>query len=169
MISAKKGGDFIAYNGHKKKKGTKINLAINEDNLILNKSIMSGNRNDIIAFEKILNGISIKNGKVGRPKSKIKSLYADSIYDTKSNRNFLRKKDIISNIPINKRNRKYPKKGRKITINDDYVSVRGAIERVFGWLKMRFRKLETRYEYYAKNFDAFIDFSIFFHNWNLLR
>jgi IS5 family transposase len=130
---------------------------------------MSANRNDIIAFEEILNGISIKNGKVGRPKSHLKSVYADGIYDSKNTRNFLRKKDIISNIPINKRNRKKPKKGRPCTINDDYISVRGSIERVFGWLKARFRKLEIRYEYYAKYFDAFLDFSIFFHNWKLLR
>ena len=59
---------------------------------------MSANRNDIIAFEEILNGISIKNGKVGRPKSRLKSVYADGIYDSQNTRNFLRKKDIISNI-----------------------------------------------------------------------
>ena len=70
---------------------------------------MSANRNDIIAFEEILNGISIKNGKVGRPKSRLKSVYADGIYDSQNTRNFLRKKDIISNIPVNKRNRKKDK------------------------------------------------------------
>jgi hypothetical protein len=130
---------------------------------------MPANRNDITAFNDILNGISIKNGKVGRPKSHLKSVYADGGYDSKNTRGFLRKKNIISNIPINRRNRKRCKKGRPCRMNDDYTSVRGSIERVFGWLKMRFRKLEIRYEYRAKYFDAFIDFSIFFHNWTILR
>ena len=130
---------------------------------------MQGNRNDVVGFEDILNKISIKDGKVGRPKSKPKSVYADGIYDTKSIRKYLRNRGIISNIPVNRRNRKIPKKGRKFGLFDDYVSVRGGVERVFGWLKMRHRKLQIRYEYLAKNFIAFLDFAIFFHNWILLK
>ena len=130
---------------------------------------MSANRNDVIGFEETINSISIKNGKVGRPKSKPESVYADAIYDTKKIRKYLRNRDIVSNIPVNKRNRKKPKKGRAFNLNEDYVSIRGSIERVYGWLKMRYRKLQIRYEYLAKNFLAFLDFAIFFHNWKLLR
>ena len=107
---------------------------------------MSANRNDVIGFEETIKLISIKNGKVGRPRSKPESVYADGIYDTKNIRNYLRKRDIISNIPVNKRNRKRPKKGRAFKLNEDYVSTRGSIERVYGWLKMRFRKLEPVWE-----------------------
>ena len=156
-------------------KGTKLNLAVNEKNIILNYSIMSGNRNDVIGFKSILKTISLKSGKSWKTKKKNyifcypKSLYADKGYDSKDIRKYLRNRDIISNIPTNKRNRKHPKKGRPIQQNSDYVSVRGGVERVFGWLKMRYKKLQVRNEINSIFFTAFIDLSIFFHNYKILR
>ena len=136
---------------------------------MLAHSIMSGNRNDVIGFEDVLSKISLKNGKVGRPRKNPESLYADTGYDSKKIREYLRNRDIQSNIPINKRNRKTPKKGRPIKKNEDYISFRGGVERAFAWLKARYRKLQIRYEYYSKNFNAFIDLGIFLSNWNILR
>ena len=130
---------------------------------------MSGNRNDVIGFKSILKTISLKNGRAGRPRKNPKSLYADKGYDSKDIRKYLRNRDIISNIPTNKRNRKHPKKGRPIQQNSDYVSVRGGVERVFGWLKMRYKKLQVRNEINSIFFTAFIDLSIFFHNYKILR
>jgi hypothetical protein len=58
---------------------------------------------DEIGFEPTLSKINIKNSN---------SLYADKIYDTKKIRKYLidRDRDIISNIAVNKRNRKSSKK-----------------------------------------------------------
>ena len=72
---------------------------------------MSGNRNDVIGFKSILKTISLKNGRAGRPRKNPKSLYADKGYDSKDIRKYFKNRDIISNIPTNKRNRKHPKKG----------------------------------------------------------
>jgi len=130
---------------------------------------MSANRNDVIGFEPTLSKINIKNSNVGRPRKNPDSVYADKIYDTKKIRKYLRNRDIVSNIPVNKRNRKRPKKGNSFKLSKDYYSVRGTVERGFGWLKMRFRKLETRYECNSKYFIAFIGFAQFFHNFELLR
>jgi hypothetical protein len=96
-------------------------------------------------------------------------LYADKIYDTKKIRKYLRDRDIISNIAVNKRNRKSSKKSNSFKLNEDYYLVRGGVERCFGWLKMRFRKLQTRYETNSKYFIAFLGFSQFFNDFQLLR
>ena len=77
-------------------KGTKLNLAVNEKNIILNYSIMSGNRNNVIGFKSILKTISLKSGRAGRPRKNPKSLYADKGYDSKDIRKYLRNRDIIS-------------------------------------------------------------------------
>jgi IS5 family transposase len=130
---------------------------------------MSGNRNDVIGFEQTLDKISIHNGLAGRPKKNPKELYADAIYDSKKIRKYLRNRDIVSNIPVNKRNRKKPKKGCPFSKNIDYSSIRGGVERVFGWLKMRFRKIEIRYEYLASNFQAFFNLAIFLSNFSALK
>jgi len=96
-------------------------------------------------------------------------VYADAVYDTKNIRKYLRNRDITSNIPVNKRNRKKPKKGRKFAKNKDYASVRGGVERSFAWLKTRYKKIQTRYEFKSENFIAFINFAIFISNFSILE
>jgi hypothetical protein len=58
---------------------------------------MSGNRTDT------LSEICIRNNKVGRPRKTPKEVYADRAYDSKNTREYLRDRDIISNIPANKK------------------------------------------------------------------
>jgi hypothetical protein len=66
-------------------------------------SICAKKCGDEIGFEPTLSKINIKNSNVGRPRKNPNSLYADKIYDTKKIRKYLRDRDIISNILINKK------------------------------------------------------------------
>jgi transposase len=153
----------------KKIKGTKLNLVVNSQNIILSSTIMSGNRNDTRGFLPTIRKIRIKTKRVGRPNQYPKNFYLDKGYDTKFIRNWLKNRDTSVNIPKNKRNRKSPKKGRPFKLDEDYFSIRGGVERSFAWLKSRFRKLAIRYEFSAYNFFGFIGLATFLSNWEILR
>lgn len=123
-----------------------------------------GNEHDSNRFIEVLDGIRIGNA-IGRPRSRPVEVLADAAYDDKEIRLYLRHRGIKSNIPVNKRNRKVPKKGRPTRFNPSSYRLRGSVERFFGWLKSGFRKLATRYERLNACFEGFIDLACFMIYW----
>ena len=101
----------------------------------------------------------------GRPRTRPLERLADSAYDTVVIRKYLRLRAIKSNIPINIRNRKYPKRGRPTRLEYELYRKRGTIERFFAWLKMGFRKIASRYERLNVVFKGLIDIACFMLCW----
>ncbi len=82
---------------------------------------------------------------VGRPITRPRLINADKAYDSEEIRNYNRNRGIISNIPVNKRNRKNPKMGRPFRLSKEDYAGRSVIERFFSWIEA-FRKIYPRCE-----------------------
>jgi len=101
----------------------------------------------------------------GRPRSRPEKVDADSAYDNKNLRGYLKQRGIKANIPGNDRNRKNPKRGRPIRFNGESYKIRGSIERFFGWLKMGFRWIAISHERLNICFIGMINISCFLIYW----
>jgi len=137
---------------------------VSAEGLPLSFVLSPGNEHDSNRFIEVLDGIRIGKD-IGRPRSRPAEVLADAAYDDKEIRLYLRLRGIKSNIPINKRNRKAPKKGRPTRFNPSSYRLRGAVERLFGWLKSGFRRLATRYERLNACFEGLIDLACFVIYW----
>jgi transposase len=116
-------------------------------------AISSGEEHDSKRFVEVMRDIKIKHGN-GRPKRKPKEVHADSAYDTRKIRTYLRKRGIKANIPVNPRNRSKTKRGRPCKLDEEsYKQVRSSVEKFFAWLKS-FRRIVIRYERLRKTFKA---------------
>ncbi len=96
--------------------------------------IASGKEHDRNHFVEVMENIKIKTNK--KPRTRPLEVLADSAYDEINIRKYLRRRAIKSNIHINIRNRKYPKRGRPTRLEYESYRKRGTIERFFAWLKM---------------------------------
>ncbi len=101
----------------------------------------------------------------GRPRTRPLEVLADPAYDDVKIRQYLRSRRIQSNIPMNPRNTKTRKRGRPTRFDSVSYNRRGAIERFFGWLKMRFRRLVIRYERLNVVFKGLLDIACFMVSW----
>jgi transposase len=137
---------------------------VSAEGLPLSLVLSPGNEFDSKRFVEVLNGIRIGNS-IGRPRSRPLEVLADAAYDTKDIRLYLRRRGIKSNIPTNKRNQKAPKPGRPARFNRQSYQLRGSVERFFGWLKARFRRLAIRYERLNICFMGFLNLACFFIYW----
>lgn len=141
--------DGVGYSGKHHRNGTNISLITEKEGLPLVTNSIKGNRHDLLQAEK-----TVKKIKVGY-KKRVKKLNGDKGFDSKTFRQFLRKKGIKSNIPErNFKNRR--KKGRKPIYDKLVAKFRPFIERTFAWLKY-FRRLRYRWERKKKMFQAFFD------------
>ena len=116
---AKKGGDCIGYSGYKHQKGEKV-LAIVDANgyVIAPYTIAPANRNDCILLPDSLGHLSRISREAGFSiKGSILNL--DGVFDSRKNRKCIFNRGMIPNIPENKRNRKKPKRGRKMETSLD--------------------------------------------------
>ena len=73
--------------------------------------ISAANDQDSPYFIDLVDKISLK-GERGRPRTRPDEVNADPAYDSDEIRSYLRGRGIKSNIPVNKRKRKFPKRGR---------------------------------------------------------
>jgi transposase len=90
------------------------------------------------------------------PRDSPRELNADSPYDSKHVRAYLRSRG-KANITVNPRNRSKPKHGRPYKLNlEDYRRMRCSVKRFFAWLKREFRRLAMRYERLTTTFIALI-------------
>lgn len=126
--------------------------------------IASGKEHDRNHFVKVMENIKVKTQR--RPRTRPLEVLADSAYDEVPIRKYLRRRAIKSNIPINIRNRKYPKRGRPTRLEYESYRKRGTIERFFAWLKMGFRKIASRYERLNVVFKGLLDIACFLLCWN---
>jgi transposase len=132
---------------------------VSTEGLPLSLVLSPGNEHDSKRFVEVLNGIRIGKG-IGRPRSRPAEVLADAAYDNKEIRLYLRRRGIKSNIPGNKRNQKTPKRGRPMRFNRQ-----GSVERFFGWLKARFRRLAIRYERLNICFMGLLNLACFIIYW----
>ena len=123
-----------------------------------------GNEHDSQKFEHVVSSIRLNIGR-GRPKSRPKEILADAAYDTETIRAYLRRRGIKSSIPENKRNQKKPTIGRPTRFDRESYKKRGAVERFFGWIKLGFRRIATRYERLDECFVGFIYLAAFLIIW----
>jgi transposase len=112
---------------------------------------------------------STKVKTTGKPRTRPLEVLADSAYDDKQIRKYLRQRAFKSNIPVNIRNQKNPKRGRTTRFEYDSYRKRGAIERFFAWLKMGFRRITSRYERLNVVFKGLLDIACFMLCWKSIK
>jgi transposase len=76
---------------------------------------------------------------------------ADAAYDSREIRQYNRERRIKSNIPVNKRSPKYPKRGRPFGFDPELYKRRNAVERFFSWIEA-FKEIVPRYKRYEHSF-----------------
>jgi transposase len=76
---------------------------------------------------------------------------ADAAYDARNIRQYNRKRRIKSNIPVNRRSWKQPKRGRPVWFDPELYKKRSAVERFFSRIEA-FKKIVPRYERYEHSF-----------------
>jgi transposase len=123
----------------------KVHVAVSSNSLPLVIIIGAGNEHDSQRFKQVVSNVRINIGR-GRPRTRPREVLADAAYDTESIRNYLRRRGIKSCIPQNRRNQKKPSIGRPTRFDNESYIKRGAVERLFGWLKLGFRRMSLRYE-----------------------
>jgi len=70
---------------------------------------------------------------------------ADAAYDAREIRQYNRERRIRSNILVNRRARKYPKRGRPFWFDPELYKKCSAVERFFSWIET-FKEVVPRYE-----------------------
>jgi transposase len=144
--AAKKGGDNIGFNGHKKVKGDKVVAFCDRNcNVIAPFVSAPGNRNESPLLREALPELTCIARLVGLElQGTIVSL--DGVYDCRLNRKAIFNRGMIPNINPNSRGRKQPKRGRKPLFEPAIFKERfQTIERVFAW-EDKFRRLLLRFE-----------------------
>ena len=129
--------------------------------------IASGKTHDRQHFVEVMESIKVKTA--GRPRTRPLEVLADSAYDDRQIRKYLRKRAIKSNIPVNIRNQKNPKRGRPTRFEYDSYRKRGTIERFFAWMKMGFRRITSRYERLNVVFKGLLDIACFMLCWKKIQ
>ncbi|MDD2472717.1 MULTISPECIES: transposase [unclassified Methanoculleus] len=92
---------------------------------------------------------------------------ADTAYDAREIRQYNRKRRIKSNIPVNRRSRVHPKRGRPRRFDPILYKERGAIERFFSWIEA-FKKIVPRYERYEHSFLGLIHLACAIMIWRVM-
>jgi transposase len=142
---AKKGGQSVAYQGRKRAKTTNI-LPITDAQgyIVASTQPIAGNHNDAFNLKEHLQAAFKSIKQLGLD---FQGAYfnADSAFDTKAARKVCFNHGVIPNIAENKRNRKYPKRGRKRFFNPEVYKHRFSSERSFAWID-KFRAVLLRFD-----------------------
>jgi transposase len=144
--AAKKGGDNIGFNRHKKMKGDKVVAFCDRHcNVIAPFVSAPGNRNESPLLRQALPELTRIAREVGMElEGSIISL--DGVYDCRLNRKAIFNRGMIPNINPNPRGRTLPKRGRKPLFDPAIFEERfQTIERVFAW-EDKFRRLLLRFD-----------------------
>src|SRR5258708_23771063 len=150
---AKKGGQSVAYQAHKRAKTSNI-LPITDRNgyVVASTGIVAGNHNDAFNLKTHLQHAFKAMKRLGLV---IAGAFfnADSAFDTKEARKVCFNHQVVPNMAENKRNRKQAKRGPKRFFNASVYKDRFVSERSFAWID-KFRALLVRCDLKAANFLA---------------
>ncbi|ADE35628.1 transposase [Methanohalophilus mahii] len=135
-------GCFSSCNLH----GNWIHVCVSCEGFPLTIQIALGKEHDRNHFVEVMENIKIKTDR--RPRTRPSEILADSAYDEITIRKYLRRRAIKSNIPINIRNRKYPKRGRPTRLGYEL-----------------YRKIASRYERLNVVFKGLIEMACFLMCW----
>jgi transposase len=131
--------------------------------LPLQVAVGPGNQQDWEPVVRLLEGLRRRGHRPGEA-------HADGAYDTQEVRRYLRRRRIKANIPVNRRKRQRPKRGRPYRWDErGYRLVRNSVECFFAWLKGGFRRLVLRYERLLVTFLGFLYLACVLIAWRLLR
>ncbi len=146
VTAAKKGGEDVAYSGHKHFKSQKIVAFVDRNcNVISPFTTAPGNQHESTLFDHAFSHLKyiLKKTEIN-----IKGIIAslDGAYDSKSNRKMIFNSGMIPNIKENPRNRKKTKRGRKRMWSEAIFQERfQTVERIFAW-EDKFKRLLVRFE-----------------------
>ena len=149
FITNKCGSEDVSYNGHKKRKGTKLSLVGTVDKIVLSPLIADGAEPDSTIFLKHIKDkklVKILEKYITNNLNEENFLLADSGYDTKDNSDAIKEKHYKPLIWFNKRNTKDVKKMRKFNAEQqELYKKRTKIEHTNGLIKST-RRLNVRYD-----------------------
>jgi transposase len=151
VTPAKKGGDMVAYNGHKKMKGETILPVVDRNVNVLSPYVTApANRNESPLCKQVIDGLKTICKKTDLIITG--SIFSwDAAIDCPKNRKIIFNAGMTPNINENKRNRKAPKRGRKKIFDAAIYKERlRTIERLFAW-EDSFKKLLVRFERKTNN------------------
>jgi len=146
----KGGGEGVEY-GYKGK-GVTIHSVVDAQGMPLSISVTPANASERDQTLKLLDGIEIKTGRRGRPKTRPKQLATDKGYDSNELRRELRSRGIRPEIPHSYWPNRRKKRGRK----PERLVSRFVVERTFAWYQRKFRRLTNRWERKPNYFEAFL-------------
>ena len=126
--------------------GNKLSALVDRHGLPLACMVAPANTHDSRLYEPTLEAFEIPEVQ-DRPAI----ISADAAYDAREIRQYNRKRGIKSNIPINRRSQRYPKRGRPFWFDPELYKKRSAVERFFSWIEA-FKKIIPRYERYGHSF-----------------
>jgi transposase len=125
----------------------------------LNAILTPANGDERKQVKPLLDGIILRSGNPGRPRKRLKIIACDKGYDDKKLRSALRRRGIKPEIPKRQWKNKKPRGRPMIKTVPRYK-----VERTFSWFQRKYRKLTTRWERIAANFNAFLLLGII-HMW----
>ncbi|MGH8067078.1 MAG: transposase [Candidatus Entotheonellia bacterium] len=150
-------GDGIAHG--RKGKGVLLHSLTDAGGMPLAACTTLANENERAHVMPLLNAVTIKTGKRGRPRKRPKVLAADKGYDSKALRQQLRQRGIRAQLP--KRLWKTSKpRGRPLKMDVP----RFYAERTFAWFQKKYRRLVARWGRLSVCFNAFLAIAII-HIW----
>ncbi|MBA7486395.1 hypothetical protein ES707_21954 [subsurface metagenome] len=126
--------------------GSKLSALVDQNGLPLACTLSPANTHDSQLYSPTIEAFEIP-GAEERPAI----ISADAAYDAREIRQYNRNRGIKSNIPVNRRNRRHPKRGRPILFDPEVYKKRTAVERFFSWIEV-FKKIVPRYERYEHSF-----------------
>ena len=115
----------------------------------LNFLLTPGQSSDQKGFAPLVDGLEVRSGKRGRPRSRPRKIVADAAYLARSNRRLLRSRGIGCVIPRARNHR------RRGPFDKAAYRQRNQVERFFSRIK-QFRRMATRYEKLAEHYLAIV-------------
>ncbi|WP_423247909.1 transposase [Thermus albus] len=106
-----KGGEPVGFDGHRRRKGTKVHGVVGVPGVPIGVWVESAQRHEATVFSEVMGTVRLAGGR-GRPRTRPKGVVADGAYDRRAVREGLRRRGIRACIPENPRGRRRPRAGR---------------------------------------------------------
>lgn len=141
----------------RRKKGTKHHLLTDGKGTPLSATLTAANRHDVTQLLPLVDAVPPVRGKVGRPRRRPKSLYADRAYDSQPHRDQLHRRGIK------------PHLARRNTEHGSGLGVVRYVAEQSQALLHQFKRLRTRYDVRDDIHEAFLDLACCVICWRRLE